>query len=125
MKRRVFVFGSNRQGIHGAGAALEARERYGAILGQSEGLQGDSYAIITKELRPEEPPVTLDEIATGVSKFLRFAEEHQDMHFMVTAVGTGLAGFTVEQIAPLFKPALETRNVLLCDAFYQHCRWRM
>lgn len=43
----VFVFGSNESGIHGAGAAKTAL-KWGAILGQPEGLQGKTYAIPTK-----------------------------------------------------------------------------
>ena len=52
-ENEIFVFGSNRQGRHGKGAALTARNKFGAIYGQSEGLQGQSYAIITKELRKD------------------------------------------------------------------------
>ena len=43
----IFVFGSNLKGIHGAGAALFARTHCGAVLGQGEGLQGQSYALPT------------------------------------------------------------------------------
>src|SRR5262245_53580931 len=41
----IFVFGSNLAGRHGKGAALYAKQHHGAICGQGEGLQGDSYAI--------------------------------------------------------------------------------
>jgi hypothetical protein len=58
-ENEIFVFGSNRQGRHGKGSALTARNKFGAIYGQSEGLQGQSYAIITKELRKEYQPVSL------------------------------------------------------------------
>ena len=47
----IFVFGSNPEGRHGAGAAKVAREQFGAIYGQGEGLQGNSYALPTKDLR--------------------------------------------------------------------------
>ena len=47
---QIFVFGSNTQGRHGAGAALIAKQKFGAIYGKAEGLQGQSYAIITKDL---------------------------------------------------------------------------
>lgn len=68
------------------------------------GLQGNSYAIVTKELRKRMPPVTLGEVAKGVREFLVFAYHHEEdgWEFIVTPLGTGLAGFTVEQIAPLF-----------------------
>ena len=47
----IFVFGSNPEGRHGAGAAKVAREQFGAIYGQGEGLQGNAYALPTKDLR--------------------------------------------------------------------------
>ena len=101
----IFVFGSNREGRHGAGAALAALQVYGAIYGQAEGLQGSSYAIVTKELRGSKPPVTLAEVAKGADKFIRFAKIHPHLEFNVTKIGCGLAGFKEEQIAPLFKRA--------------------
>ena len=45
---KIFVFGSNLEGKHGKGAALEARKNWGAIYGQGIGRQGNSYAIPTK-----------------------------------------------------------------------------
>lgn len=113
--RTIFVFGSNRQGRHGKGAALEARQKHGAIYGQARGLQGNSYAIITKELRPGYPSVFREEIGHQVIHFLRFTEEHPDWQFKVTPIGCGLAGFTPEQIAPLFRHAKE--NVELPEVF--------
>ena len=46
----IMVFGSNPEGRHGAGAASIALSRFGAIYGQGEGLQGNSYALPTKDL---------------------------------------------------------------------------
>lgn len=112
----VFVFGSNRQGRHGAGAARAAIEQYGAVYGQAEGLQGQSYAIITKELRRTEPPVTLYDVWDGVQRFLVFAAEHPEITFKVTPIGCGLAGFTPAQIAPLFHGA--GPNVVLPAEFF-------
>ena len=113
ISNRVFVFGSNRQGRHGKGAALAAVRHHGACYGQAEGLQGQSYAIVTKELRVDQPTVTLEEVAAGVARFLRFAAEHPELTFNVTAIGCGLAGFTPEQIKPLFVG--HTSNVLLSE----------
>jgi len=45
----VFVFGSNLAGRHGRGAALYALKHYGAVYGEGIGLQGNSYAIPTKD----------------------------------------------------------------------------
>jgi len=114
--RKIFVFGSNREGRHGKGAALYAKQHFGAIQGHPEGLQGDSYAIITKELRPWRPKVTIEEVKAGVDKFMEFAIHHPEMEFMVTPIGTNLAGFTIQEIAPLFKGAEFSlvANVRLC-----------
>lgn len=111
--RNIFVFGSNTQGRHGKGAALEARLKHGAIYGQSRGLQGNSYAIITKDLRHNEWPLVY--IEQQVRDFLVFAKEHPDWTFNVTPIGCGLAGFTPYHIAPLFVDA--PKNVILPQIF--------
>lgn len=113
--QEVFVFGSNREGRHGAGAARAAVEEYGAIYGQAEGLQGRAYGIVTKELRYSRAAVDLDEIAAGVKRFLWFAGCHPELRFRLTPIGCGLAGFLPEQIAPLFQHA--PPNVLLPPEF--------
>lgn len=118
--KTIFVFGSNREGRHGKGDALTARKHHGAIYGQAEGLQGDSYAIITKELRKDYKKVTLKEIAEGVKKFLKFAKNNPELTFNVQPVGCGLAGRTPKQIGPMFKK--RTKNVLLPKCFTKYCR---
>lgn len=115
--KRIFVFGSNRQGRHGAGAALEAKQKHGAVYGQASGLQGNSYAIITKELRQWLDPVTIEEVRDGVDGLLQFASERPDLEFVVTPIGCGLAGFVPKQIAPMFRGA--PANVLLPPAFQE------
>lgn len=116
-KNQVFVFGSNTQGRHGKGAALTARTKFGAIYGQSKGLQGQSYAIVTKELRSNYNPVTLDEIKQGVDNFIQFTKDNTHLTFFVVEIGCNLAYFTVEEIAPLFKMATRLKNVYLPQRF--------
>lgn len=99
----VFVFGSNRLGVHGAGAAKEAHRHYGAVYGCGEGLQGSSYAIPTK--KTPYASLSLVEVAVAVERFIEFAQDHPQHEFHLTRVGCGLAGFTDEQIAPLFRSA--------------------
>lgn len=111
--RTIFVFGSNLAGRHGKGAALEARQKHGAVYGQGEGLQGDSYAIPTKDARLNSLP--LESIASYVAKFIDFARQHPDLRFFVTEIGCGLAGYTREQIAPMFVAA--PRNCMLSKDF--------
>jgi hypothetical protein len=99
----VFVFGSNRAGRHGAGAAKAALDKYGAVYGIGEGLRGRSYALPTKDENIRTLPLT--EVVAHVETFLEFARHHSGIGFAVTRIGCGLAGFTDTQIAPLFKNA--------------------
>lgn len=99
----VFVFGSNLAGRHGKGAALWAKQHRGAIQGQGEGRQGDSYAIPTKDANLR--PLPLHTIAEAVSRFLEYTEDHRDLTYEVTPIGCGLAGYRPEQIAPMFAAA--------------------
>ena len=101
----VFVFGSNLAGRHGKGAALYARQHYGAIYGNGVGAQGSSYAIPTKDHNLKTLP--LREIEVHVHNFLNFAIEHPELTFHVTPIGCSsvdeqLAGYKPEQILPLF-----------------------
>lgn len=91
MTNAVFVFGSNLAGRHGAGAALYAYRKYGAIYGQGEGRQGQSYALPTKDAALQ--TLGLDEIESAVRRFVRYAAEHHDEAFALTPIGCGLAGY--------------------------------
>lgn len=101
----IFVFGSNRQGRHGMGAALCALDHHGAIYGQPTGRQGDSYAIVTKELRSSFQQVSLSEVEEDIAEFIQYALNHPSDTFNLTRIGCGLAGFAEEEIAPLFTKA--------------------
>lgn len=112
MKRNIFVFGSNSIGLHGAGAAKYAKEHYGAINGVAYGLNGNSFAIptkngfINKQGRPTVgKPLSLDSIYDFVRGFISYAMDHKEMNFKVTRIGCGLAGYKDEQIAPMFRGA--------------------
>ena len=97
----IFVFGSNKAGVHGAGAAKYALENMGAIYGKGRGQWGQSYALPTKNRNIRS--LSIEDIAKEVHWFKQWALIHQHTEFQVTQVGCGLAGFTKEQIAPLFK----------------------
>ena len=100
---QIFVFGSNLQGIHGAGAALYALKHCGALWGVGEGIQGQSYAIPT--CSAPGIPLLLDEVNQHVKTFIKYALDHPQEEFFVTAIGTGYAGFKHKQIAPMFADA--------------------
>lgn len=110
----VFVFGSNLAGRHGKGAALWARQHRGAVYGRGEGMQGNSYAIPTKD--SQLMTLHVDEISHCVARFLEFALAHPELTFQVTPIGCGLAGYQPKDIAWMFDlPA--PRNVLLPPEF--------
>jgi hypothetical protein len=111
----IFVFGSNLAGIHGAGAALEAKKTFGAVLGVGEGITGRAYAIPTKDAKLRVRPIS--EIRRSVGKFVAFASTHEAL-FQVTRVGCGLAGYKDEQMAVLFVDA--PFNCSLPDAWRQY-----
>ena len=106
----VFVFGSNEQGLHYGGAAKAAVEHFGAIIGQGNGMQGKSYAI---------PSMSgLGVMGEFVKQFCDYAKAHPEKRFLVTPIGCGIAGFTVEQVAPLFKACREIDNICLPASFW-------
>lgn len=86
----VFVFGSNLEGRHGRGAAKHAMQSHGAIYGQAEGRQGNSYAIPTKGLCLS--LMSWEEIEPGIEKFCEYARNNPREEFHLTPVGCGLAG---------------------------------
>ena len=107
----IFVFGSNLSGMHGGGAARLAYQKFGAIGGQGVGLQGQSYGIPTMQ-------GGVDTIKPYVDEFIEFAKTHPQLKFLVTEIGCGIAGFSVEEIAPLFKQAIEVENIYLPERFW-------
>jgi len=107
--RSIFVFGSNLAGVHGAGAALIAKQKFGAVQGKGIGHYGMSYAIPTKDrfIRT----LKLHEIEPHIDYFCQYTRENQNLEFFITRVGCGLAGYKDSDIAPFFK----TANRLSCD----------
>lgn len=106
----IFVFGSNDRGLHHGGAAKIAVECFGAIMGQGHGLQGKSYAINSMSGIPE--------MERDIKQFCEFAKSNPQKHFLVTPIGCGIAGFSPNEIAPLFKECKELTNVSLPKSFW-------
>lgn len=117
-KTPIFVFGSNESGIHGAGAAKFALENHGAIWGVGFGLQGNSFAIPTKNFKIKTLPI--EKIKIYVDKFLEFANMNPEMTFQLTPIGCGLAGYKPHQIGPLFKNS--PKNVIIPQEFMEHIK---
>lgn len=109
----VFVFVSNLGGRHAGGVACAAMKHFGAAWGQGTGLQGQNDAI------PSMHGGTT-EIAPSVDEFADFAAAHPELHFLVTRIGCGIAGFADEDMAPLFARAFLLPNVSLPLSFQRH-----
>lgn len=107
----VFCFGSNENGVHGAGAAKQALN-WGAQWGNPVGRQGQTYAIPTKD-KTIKRTLSVEEIKPYVDEFIEYTKQHPDTIFFVTEIGTGLALRTYADMGPLFKDALELENVYL------------
>lgn len=110
--KEVFVFGSNKKGHHGAGAAAYASEHFGAQWGVGEGMTGRCYALPTME--------GITSFRRAVITFTKYARAHKDKIFLVTKVGCGIAGYTVEQVAPMFRPCTTLENVYLPAEFFNY-----
>ena len=106
----IFVFGSNLAGFHGGGAARIAHEYFGAEWGVGVGPTGQCYAIPTMQ-------GGVEAIRPYVDEFIEYAEQHPELTFLVTRIGCGIAGFTDEQIAPLFTSARNLSNVALPEGW--------
>lgn len=109
----IFVFGSNIFGFHDGGASERAYTRFGAIWGQADGIQGQSYAIPTDG-------VTYHMLMSYVYEFIEYARSHSDKKFLLTRIGCGAAGYNSAQIAPLFSRAVLIPNILLPRDFWKY-----
>lgn len=114
----IFVFGSNPQGRHGAGAALVARKRFGAVYGQGEGLQGNSYALPTKDLRIQKNngfrSISPQQIERNIKALYNVAKQHPDKRFCVAYTNTeatSLNGYTGKEMAQMFIESAGKENI--------------
>lgn len=113
LPNQIFVFGSNALGYHSGGASGMAKKRFGAIWGQPEGIQGQSYAIPVDFGKGNVTP----DIQPYIDRFISYAKTHPENHFFVTRVGCGIAGFTDQEMAEHFREALTMNNVSLPRSF--------
>lgn len=112
-KNVIFVFGSNPEGRHGAGAAKVAIEQFGAIYGQGEGLQGNSYALPTKDLRVKEnnslKSIPEEEIISNIKKLYETARKNPNKTFKIAYTNSAdektLNGYTGREMSQMFLKA--------------------
>lgn len=119
IEQTVFVFGSNLAGRHGAGAAKYAAREHGALWGIGDGRVGNSYAIPTKDGQLRVLP--LMSISRSVCAFMHYAKSFPSETFYVTALGTGLAGYSHKEIASLFDAV--TSNCIMPAVWKPWVKW--
>ena len=59
----------------------------------------------------------VDTIRPYVDEFILFAKVHPELTFLVTRIGCGIAGFTDDEIAPLFAKAHDIDNIVLPEGW--------
>lgn len=98
---QVIVVGTNMNGEHLGGAAAQAYRDFGLEWGVSEGLSGKTYAFptLTEGFKQFLPTMLRD----PAGRLKRFAVDNPDKEFLLTPVGTGIAGYPIEVITELFK----------------------
>lgn len=121
-KNQYFVFGSNTQGRHGKGSALIAKQKFGAIYGQSEGFQGQSYAIITKDISVKPyKQIVIPDIMLSIAALYERARERPESEFYIAYSGTGtnLNGYSPNMMAMLFNHMEIPENIIFEESFYK------
>lgn len=110
----IFVFGSNPEGRHGAGSAKVAVNLFGAKYGQGEGLQGNSYALPTTELRfdthqktPHSLPI--ETIVNSIRRMFKVAESMPQKKFKIAYRSlpneVTLCGYSGKELMEMFNAA--------------------
>lgn len=105
VKNNILVFGSNTEGKHGKGTAKLAILYFGAIYGQAKGLQGHSYAIVTKNLtKLKHPSIDRNYIIEQIDNLYLFALERPEWKFYIpyNTTSTNLNAYTSNQMAEMF-----------------------
>ena len=125
----IFVFGSNPEGRHGAGAAKVAREQFGAKYGVGEGITGNSYALPTKDLRVKTNngfrSISPKDIINNIKKLYETAKSIPSKQFKI-AYRNGmnertLNGYTGEELVSFFKAAGELpKNIQISEEWSKY-----
>lgn len=116
-ENEIFVFGCRNSGRHFDGASCFALEHFGAIMGQREGRQGQSYAIPTIG-----GTIDKKELKESVARFTEYAAEHPELVFLVTPVGCGGGGWRPWMVAPMFREASKLENIFLPQEFWDELK---
>lgn len=123
----IEVFGSNAQGIHGAGHAAHVSRYRGAEYGVGFGRTGMSFAIPTKET-PYSAQLSLRQIFFHIDQLYGYAKANPNERFIAGRIGCGLAGISeqdmIDGIASIGEPPRNMRwpntwmKTIAPDRFY-------
>jgi len=126
-ENQVFVFGSNPEGRHGAGAARVAADHYGAIMGMGRGHMGQSYGLVTKNLTPNytedlsgityrkagERSVSKIQMLVNIIHLYLYARKNPELEFMIAYTpAPNLNGYTPIEMADLFLTVPVPTNIV-------------
>lgn len=128
-ENQIFVFGSNPEGRHGAGAAKQALQ-FGATYGKGRGLSGSTYALVTKNLTRgyietstgikyrKYGGVSYSMLTDNIKELYDCAEQCLDKQFLIPyKVGDiNLNGYSTEVLTVLFKKHKIPSNVVFHES---------
>lgn len=120
----IFVFGSNPEGRHGAGSAKVAKEKFGAVYGVGEGLQGNSYALPTKDLRiPGTRSISEVDIIKNIADLYKIARSMPEKNFKVAyrtkANEKSLNGYTGHEMLAMFTVYPVPNNIYFSEEWHE------
>lgn len=116
----ILVFGSNTEGRHGKGTAYLALMQFGAKYGQPKGLQGQSYGIITKNLKKStHPSVSKEFIIEQIKNLYLFASDRPDLKFYIPYMddNNNLNAYTSKELAEMFCCETPPENIIFEESF--------
>lgn len=133
----VFVFGSNPEGRHGMGAAKDAM-KFGAKYGIGRGLQGQTYALVTKNLKKGyvekstgitytscgKCSVSLDRIKSNIQELYHCCNNNKDKKFFVAYKNdhSNLNGYSSNQVFNCFTEVGDIPdNIYFHNSFKESC----
>lgn len=133
LPNQIFVFGSNPEGRHGAGSAKIAM-KFGAEYGNGRGLQGQTYALVTKNLlvgfTEQETGICYKEagmrsvsktyIVQNIRDLYTCALANPEKEFLIayTHPSKNLNGYTCREMSAMFTLAGEKpENIVLHESF--------
>lgn len=116
-ENQYFVFGANTQFRHGRGSALYAL-KFGAVYGKG-GIQGQTYAIITKDLTKKiHPSISKEKIIYQIKELYKYAEFMENKEFLIAYSNSpNLNGYTPNEMANMFSSFEIPNNIIFEENF--------